>query len=477
MADDLDKDRTFEDDFQPLGGDDDEFGLKRDGGGAMDNVGVKIAIIGGVLALIVTAFILFAPSGGDSNRSQIRAPGASDVAQAPGTADLDPAMRDAIEEYNVEGIERATAEGESFVPIPVDPPTQGDIALPVDQSDQTDPLERWRMLQEQRAAQQAEVARQAPPPPVQNDQRNDAVNALAQSMLAAMQELAKEGELNFRHVIVTEDEFMDEFALEQANLANSLAMQQAGPSTASDPLFDAATMMPRVIIPEGEIEYAQTLIEANSDIPGPVLAQVLTGPLAGVRLIGQFDTADRHLVITFNTAVIDSQSIQINAIAVDPDNNLTGVVTDIDSRYLRRVLLPAAAEFVTGLAGAIAESGRTTITIEGDSVTETETDQDLTDEQEVAIGIETAADQVADFIEEEADQLDRLIRVEAGTPIGILFLEPLLDPEDVRAQQQAQARLDAEARAQNQMMFQFPGMNPNDIGTQNQISQFPVLEQ
>ncbi|MBI3418534.1 MAG: hypothetical protein HY053_00160, partial [Proteobacteria bacterium] len=45
----------------------------------------------------------------------------------------------------------------------------------------------------------------------------------------------------------------------------------------------------RMIVAAGTIAYAQLLVEANSDIPGPILAEVMSGPFAGARVVGQFE--------------------------------------------------------------------------------------------------------------------------------------------------------------------------------------------
>src|SRR5690606_12018046 len=50
-----------------------------------------------------------------------------------------------------------------------------------------------------------------------------------------------------------------------------------------------------IIIPAGTIEYAQLVTEANTDAPGPVMAQIASGPLAGARLIGSFQSTDNYL--------------------------------------------------------------------------------------------------------------------------------------------------------------------------------------
>lgn len=85
-----------------------------------------------------------------------------------------------------------------------------------------------------------------------------------------------------------------------------------------------------------------------------------------------------------------------------------------------------AAAFVEGAAQAIAESGLTTITISGDTVA-SETEESSQD-QEVASGVEEAGQELREILEETADDTEVLVRIEAGTPMGILFIQPVLKP-------------------------------------------------
>src|SRR5690606_9021030 len=60
-----------------------------------------------------------------------------------------------------------------------------------------------------------------------------------------------------------------------------------------------------VIIPAGNIAYGQLLNALNSDIPGPVLVHVLSGPFSGGRALGQFQVSQDYLVLTFKAIVKD----------------------------------------------------------------------------------------------------------------------------------------------------------------------------
>ena len=180
-----------------------------------------------------------------------------------------------------------------------------------------------------------------------------------------------------------------------------------------------------ILIPAGTINYAQMLIEANSDIPGPILAQLVSGPLSGAKLIGNFTTKGDYLVLSFNTIVVDGQNQSIRSVAINPDTTLSGLATEVDQRYWSRVFLPAAAKFLEGVGEAIAQDTETTVTVSGDTVIQETSALDF--EQELGKGVEEGFGEIASFMEEEAGKVRPLIRVSRGTPVGIFFIEPVLE--------------------------------------------------
>lgn len=426
MADDLDKeahDSDFDfDDAEDFGDD----GSQSLGNVVQNNMAVKIAIIAGVFVLIIGGLILFGGGDDEEVRSKMGVEGAGDVREiAGGEEELPPSYREALEQYNQEGEEEAYQQDTSFIPVPTDPTQKTGIVVPSDSQLEEDPLERWRILQEQAARQkeqQALVEQQNPQIDENADERRQqAVQELAEGMITSMDQLSSLSYVrNLNTVDVTEEEYYQELE-EQARERAELAAENAAAAAEA-----VAADNVKVLISEGEIEYAQLLIQANSDIPGPVLAQIVTGPLSGNRIVGTFTREEKYLVITFETIIIDGQSVSIEAVAVDPATNLTGVATEVDNRYFKRLVLPVAANFIEGLAGAIAETQVTTTTTTDVAAT-TETNNQLDTEEEVATAIEDAGEELSDFVEEEADRTEILVRVDAGTPIGILFLEPVLE--------------------------------------------------
>ncbi|MEM9469338.1 MAG: DotG/IcmE/VirB10 family protein [Pseudomonadota bacterium] len=419
----------FDDDFDLDDFGDDEFGDLQSKNSLADlwknNPIVKIAAVGGGLLVIAFIFMFLNDSSGDVAPSRVAQ--GSEVSELPGTTDLSPAMREAIQDENNRRLEEAKRNQISVMPLPVDPLKELP-AMPIEEVDEEDPLERWRQMQQERLREQ-QVTNSVPQQNVQPvDTRTPAINALAESMSVQMQSILNNQTIaRIQRSNVTPEDYLRRLEEEeQARLeAEIAAAQQVAQSLVTDDNVDSAD----ILIPAGTIEYAQMLTEANTDAPGPILAQIASGPLRGARMIGSFSPTDNYLTLNFSTVVLDGVSYSISAVALDPETTLPGVATDINRRYLQRVVLPAAAAFIEGLADAIADSGTTTVTIEGETVTEESSDR--TNEQEVSTGIAEAGAEIGEIFDEIADEAEPLIRVRAGTPIGIFFTAPVLDRPDL----------------------------------------------
>jgi intracellular multiplication protein IcmE len=289
-------------------------------------------------------------------------------------------------------------------------------------------------MQEERIQQQQIVNQQPTVPPPEAppvDTKTPAVNAMAKAMSMQMESVLANQQIkapHFQHI--TSMDYLEAIqAKEQQAREDALAKQQAMLGGAA-----ADGKIQNIIIPAGTIEYAQLITEANTDAPGPVMAQIASGPLAGSRLIGTFAATDEYLTLNFNTVVIDGVSEAANAVAIDPQTTLPGMVTEIDRRYLKRIILPAAAAFVEGLGEAIADSGQTTIYVEGDNAVESSGNKD--NREEVATGFKEAGEKMSDLLEEEADATRPMLRIAAGTPIGVMFITPVIEGDDLEEQNQ-----------------------------------------
>jgi len=431
MVDDLDDDfDDFDDgDFDDLNESENSLGdLWR------NNPLVKVGIILFALAILVGGVMVF--GGERENLPTSRVAGGSDINQAPGTAEVSEVYRQAVEEENVRQVENATRTGTSAIPMTIDPP-KGTVNLNINEDQEEDPLERWRRMQEQRIREQQVQPQSATPAAPEVDTRTPAIESLAGAMSAQMQSVLGAQAVNLPKVSnVATLSYLER--IEEAE-RQRLERQLAAAQTATD-LPITGTDGLNILVPAGTIEYAQILTEVNTDAPGPVLAEIATGPLKGARAIGTFSATYNYLTLNFNTLVLDGVDFSASGVALDPDTTLPGVVTEIDRRYFSRIILPAAAEFVSGFAGALADSSQTTVTITGDSVTETTSNDDINTDEAVAAGIEEAGDQVADIVDEIAGQVRPMLRIAAGTPIGILFLSPVVGTPQLVQQREERER-------------------------------------
>lgn len=402
-----------------------------------ENPAVKIGLVVAALLVVIGAITLFGGSTETAPSSTVG--GGNDIREIPGTAELSPEMRAVMEENNDQRIEQAQREGTSVIPQPIDTP-RAQLPVPAEETPADDPLARWREIQEQRVQTQTTTQQQtsAQQQPAQDPARAQALQGLITSMNAQMSQiLSSKKSGGLQSMTITDIKTLmaarqqAEQQLAQLNGGNNNAFPQQ-----ANAMIDPTTGLPinttpaKILLPAGAIEYAQLLIEANSDVEGPIVSMIVSGPFAGSRVLGTFQRKEEYLVLQFSTLVNKKGiSIPINAYALDPDTTLTGMATDVDHRYWSRVILPAAAEFVQGMGEAYADREGDTTIVTGDVVVQDR--PPLNTREQVAAGVSEAADRVSDILDEEADDVEPLVRVRAGTPMGILFMAPITDQDVV----------------------------------------------
>lgn len=183
----------------------------------------------------------------------------------------------------------------------------------------------------------------------------------------------------------------------------------------------------KVAIKAGTILHAVMLTSVNSDEPGPILAQITTGPYAGGRLIGKFELAKEaeKIVVTFSTLTMQNadKSFQISGYAVDPTTARTALASDVDHHYLERYGLFSAATFLKGYSQALTQSGSTqTISAGAAGVSATTTYPTLTTKQIALTALGSVGGEVSQPLK---DGLKRppTVTLNTGTEIGILVMQ------------------------------------------------------
>ena len=184
---------------------------------------------------------------------------------------------------------------------------------------------------------------------------------------------------------------------------------------------------PRTLLAAGSPAYGVLLTEANSADAGPVLVELLGGALAGARLAGEFTPRGERLVLRFSrlwpgpgSGPVPPDGLAVDGWGLDPDCACYGISGMVDYHWWSRVILPAAAAFASGWAGAGAAPA-TTVTVDGATVV-TRTGNPT------AAAVRAGA---AGALRSVGTELSALaparptVRIPAGTEILVVFASPV----------------------------------------------------
>ena len=365
-----------------------------------------------VAAVVAVGVSFFSGSNSHSVASFVKPP---ELNEAPG-GKASPYMKQQTELANSQRSQDALRSGGSALPTPIGQTGDaGDLNATARKDEQLTELK----AEVDNMNKQVQQMKQAPPPQAQQQQQQQQQfdDSLAMAMQKQLNTLAEswtpKGVVRVP-VTKVEDEKTKEAKAEAAAAA-------AG---------SASSSRPKAVVPGGTVSYAQLLTEANSDVPGPILAQIVSGPLAGARAVGSFQVANGtadYLVLQFSTANLKGKDYALNAVALDPDTTLGGLATEVDQRYFTRLVLPAAAGFLQGFGSALYEGGsnfvenaNTTIVTQGRQGVR----------QGAFYGLGQASQTASQFFQNQANLTKPLVRVAAGTPIGMFFVTTVVEPQN-----------------------------------------------
>jgi len=208
-----------------------------------------------------------------------------------------------------------------------------------------------------------------------------------------------------------------------------------------------------VILPAGSILYARVVTSSSSLQPGPVMAEIVSGPLAGSRVLGEFSKANDRLIVRFNTIApkqaLTAESVQsaafpaapsafgtgqaralpyqgtlvLNAIAVDPRTADTSVASDVYSGNFEKYALGFLAAFAEGFGEAAGRGASISISGNGQTVT---SQSPLSTEDQLLV----AGGKVGERLGRDLDRISQsdrypIVYLHSGDAIGILLLRDL----------------------------------------------------
>jgi intracellular multiplication protein IcmE len=407
---------------------------------------LKIAAVILGLALLGGGYFIFLGNEEEQNRSAVIGD-TTGAKQTVGQDVNDPEYVKKLTEQNKKLAEQQKQGGGSFVPTPIAPAENQTLALPATpNAPQGDPLAEWRakteakrvkMEQEQqpeeKEVEQPEVVPMVTPIHPQPTMKMDpnAARQLAEQMrtIITTQTPAVPSRMSIttrpsawtQKVRKDEEEARRNKGVVSATSSMAGTNQIAGERGIGGTAGAPAEAKKKTIVTAGTIAYAQLINDLNSDVKGPALAQVLSGPFAGGRAIGSFQKQEEYLTLNFTHIIKDGVSYTVTAIALDENTTLTGINSDVDHHYFARIVVPAAANFIKGYAQAASQPEQTQTAL-GAGISTT-TSQPTTREQ-LMKGVTEAANETATVIKESAPK-EITVKLWHGTTMGLLFTSPV----------------------------------------------------
>lgn len=394
----------------------------------------KGAIIGGsvILCLIIIAFIRLSgneetvkPNSENSNNDSSIANSANTVETLPGTSDRK-SYNDLQDKENQKNVKKAIEDGNTSIPVL----TKQDV------DNKNDPFNDLNLNQiKPQLKEETPVIDTTPPAPLPEPVVQQAPQVVQQPASAPIQNTYNYGErgdqrqkveaqlmgyLNqWKPSVASQERDYTGQDIEKISAntstgsSNSLTNVSSVQGNGGATLVRAGTIIPGVLISG-----------LNSDTPGPVLAQIVSGKLKGARLMGEMKASDSGIVIQFTKLSMIGQpkTFEINAYAIDPNTTSTSLASDVNNHYFLRYGLGLAAAFVSGYGEAVSNQGTTTTVGAMGNVTQTQGNLDNAQITKSAFG--KVGQKLGSEIDKDSNKAPT-VTVNAGSPLGILVMSDL----------------------------------------------------
>lgn len=209
----------------------------------------------------------------------------------------------------------------------------------------------------------------------------------------------------------------------QANLGGQ--QQQAPNSTQASQNSVASvsknTKQGAAFVRAGTIVPGVMLTALNSDEPGPVLVEIVSGPLKGARMIGEMQASNQTITVSMSKLSMPgaNQTFSTSSYLVDPNTSRTGIATDVNNHYFLRYGLQLAAAFITGYGEAVQNMGAVTTTSALGGTTTTYPSLSHKQIGESALG--EVGQTLGQNLRQDSNKAPT-VSVASGTPVGILFM-------------------------------------------------------
>ena len=201
----------------------------------------------------------------------------------------------------------------------------------------------------------------------------------------------------------------------QPAAAPAQTVAQASPALAVEPLVEGL-----------HLAAAELLSPIDTDKTSFVSARMASGPLAGATLYGVVQmVSDQGVRVRFNRMLAQGRSYSVNAIALDPAVSHDTLSADIDRKVLERYVLPLIGDTAKAFLQAIGQAGQQVVVGPGNTpvVVQPEASTRQAAAQGAAAGIDRAMEEFG------RSRANPRASLPAGAPIGVLFLDPVEQPQ------------------------------------------------
>lgn len=373
----------------------------------------QIRLSGAKIAILVVSFIVLVTVLGvlfywsKSNKSAHTSINAQNMTPSENTADHSAsgptaAYTDKLVQQNKQGVSEADKTGSSFIAAPITEKKDAPMT----------PLDIQKTTPKH-AGEKSEELAPAPVMPASSVSAEPIVSEQDRQVSGAL-----DAEINKITELLSADQSAQTVFVSQTE--NKTAGTADATPTVHIPVSvdakAAATPKP------GSILYGVFSLPINSDVPGPVLGEIIQGKYTGAKVLGTFQKAsgssDRMAVRVTTLVPVHGEAITVDGYVIDPH-------TTVDHHIAARTASFLGAAFLAGIQGygqAVAQGGTTVVTsLVGNSIS-----QPVATPQMARAAAASSAMQQLQPVQQTlttAVSQPNTIHIEAGTPFGLLIIK------------------------------------------------------
>ncbi|WP_219096315.1 DotG/IcmE/VirB10 family protein [Pseudomonas sp. UMAB-40] len=173
------------------------------------------------------------------------------------------------------------------------------------------------------------------------------------------------------------------------------------------------------VVRAGRQYMARATMAYNSDVGGPVIVEMLNGPLRKHRLRGKAERKEEWVRMTFDTLFGNDDPRRIEAIGLDTETALNAVSGDVDYHTLYRYGWWGVGATLSALGKAAQSNTNTDTVFVGDNVVQNTT-KDTSREIKMAVG--DLGESIGDVFKGRIDR-PLTVTLKVNDTVGVVFMD------------------------------------------------------